>query len=232
MKKSIDYITHARYCQAKNEAGNNPLFKVYPPETHKLFPFYIHTNFHIPYFRYKQNRQVKIKPLYCGRCKCDMSPDGNGEYYTGYIIFDSSEKFYPCCYTCKKKISGLMSYHDQESGFRNGIELPEIFNESLPHKVVYKYIIEGHKYHFVQFRNGINFNQLKTFSDRLNSSSWWGGAGDLCAYVWGSSKLSIAKSVNSKKPLHQFTRSQVIEIINEILNANNLKPEIQQLKLF
>lgn len=219
-------ITHQDYCRAKNEAGNRHLDKVLPPETRLLFPFKYHTNFHLSVARSGAGGSVKRKrilPLLCGVCGEDLSLSGNGSYYCANIVFISRDQFYASCYDCARSIE--LDYHQQTYGNPVPLFLPEQFNDSVPHLLVWACHLRAWRYKCGD-RTPINMTTYKSwtansdggFSNAVNNKGWG-------RYHNGT----ILLQDNSFKTVLKLSPGESLKLINEIITANKTLPVVKEL---
>jgi hypothetical protein len=236
---TFKYITDQDYCRAKNKSGNKPLWKVYPMETRKLFPFYIFTNFSTSVVKggLTTFKQRMIPNLVCSKCEIDLGEYGNGNYYTGYIVFDSKTEFYPCCPECLP--DEALDYTQQIHGFRNIVEMPEKYRTSEIHNLIYSDFIHPYRYRLNEYKDGITVEQYSKFSDKFDS--FWGYLCDEYKTEFNRQKYSVYKPVlcaiddeeeDEYELVYSFPKKKIIEVINSILQHLPEAVQPVQLTLF
>lgn len=219
MRNSMKYITHAEYCRASNLAGNVHLDKVLPPEKRKLFPFHWHTNFHLSVLRRKGEVTKPIPSLVCGHCGEELADNGNGSYYTGYIVFDSMHEFYACCYECRPENS--MDYHLQIYGHREHMKVME-------NGKVFDWVNEKHLAVFYRFMDYSNGYKLWNYPDGLKSVAQARevlnpgelGGGSYENGFLHSRHLKLERQNRDFEAVWSLTEKQTLALINEIIAHN------------
>lgn len=191
--------------------------RMFKPKDMKLFPFESFQSFS------QQNDKGEENPhLHCSYCGVDLTESGNGKYYTGYIVFESEKEVkLSCRHTCLPK--GCLSHYDQQFGFREPLQLPEKFKNSLPHIVVFDHALSGKKFEFNKYRKtGIT---LKNLSDYF--STFGGGANGKYQHNFKKGKLEICVNWELK---YQLTKAQIVKIANEIIMQQD-QPKEKEVKL-
>jgi hypothetical protein len=212
----MNYITDQDYCRAKNQAGNTPLWKLYPLADRKVFPFHIFTNFHSIVSRGGLKITVRVKriaPLMCGNCNLALDDWGNGRYYTAYIVFDSATEFYACCPDCKPEHS--LEYEYQVHGYKEPMKLG-IYQTSQKHRaIVYSGFSHSRLFNAWNYKN-VTPKQLR---DELGMDGLGGGSFD--GGFLDYNHLHIKISDNHFKRLYEIKPAETVALANEIIAWNH-----------
>lgn len=187
--------------------------KILPKNTRKIYPLYYFTTFKER--EVVSEKEVKSIPhLHCTKCNSDLAENGNGMYYSGYVVIYKNDYF---SLACSKKClpENALSYHDQIHGNRNYVILPNMFKDNFEYYVVYNQVIYLYRYYFYSFRyTGVTW---KDITEKVTTNSA-GRCGDKIAYEWRNGTLSYGKGFDeafSGKNL--IKKKRIIEIVNDIL---------------
>lgn len=205
------------------------------PENQKLFPFSIFSNFNA-----NRNYPDKIyEPLHCSYCKDPLlSSEGYGSYYTAYIVFESKDDVRVCCSLrqCRPQPKPY-EYSEQIHGYPNPIILPDELQKSIKHLAVARcFFRSSHFYALNRYlKTGITWKQIEALtspsshqggSDILSKFGWIG-----CGWEWNGTHLTTDGVTTDGGEIIKLTKSQIVDIVNEILEANRTEVH-QQLCLF
>lgn len=227
------YITDQEYCRAKNRAGNVPLWRVYPMEERKLFPFHIHTNFYGSVSKYGFKRPVRqkmIEPMNCGVCDEPLNDDYG--YYTAFIVFDSATEFYACCYDCLPDNS--LEYEHQRFGYRHPMTLGPYASSQKHRAVVYAGFSHSSLFDAWNYKT-VTADQLK---NELGVDGEGGGSFDGGFLDYKGLRIKILDT--NWKLIAEIKPKETVQLANEIIawnhanNPNNIvvPPEGIQLQIF
>lgn len=196
------------------------------PENQKLFPFFVFTNFDT-----NKNYPKVCEPLHCSYCNEPLK-DGYG-YYTAFIVFESKDDVRVCCSLreCRPQPKPY-DYQQQIHGYPNPIVLIDEFQDSIKHLVVARCFIGSSTSYALNryLKTGITWEQLKAvsyLSSYQGGSHVYGKFGAIyCSWTWNGTYLTT-----SEGEIIKLSKSQIVDIVNEILEANRVDAH-KQLSLF